>query len=148
MAAPKTGVINANIRITKNKVILKNGIKTRRLRSPGAERVRLVIKRLVNDIVVLTPDNITVIMAISCAPRPVNRTFEEKGVIKVQPDIVNEELLDFGIAFFFSRFNFNCVVIYHKESDALVRFCRIIPLTGASKILKRPLVESLAFREV
>jgi len=65
MAAPKTGVINANIRITKNKVIVRNGIKTRLLRKPGADKVRLVISKLVNDIVVLTPDKITVIIAIS-----------------------------------------------------------------------------------
>jgi len=71
---------------------------------------------------VLTPDNITVIMAISCAPKPVKRIFDENGVIKVHPDIVNEELLDFGRDFFFSRFVLSWVVIYQIESEALVRF--------------------------
>lgn len=65
MAAPKTGVIKASIRITKNSVIVKNGIKTRLFRSPGAESVRLVISKLVNDMVVLIPDNMTVMIAIS-----------------------------------------------------------------------------------
>lgn len=83
------------------------GINTRRLRSPGADNVRLVIKRLVNEMVVLTPDNITVIIAISCAPIPVNLVLEEKGVIKVQPDIVKDELLVLGNAFFLTRLVFN-----------------------------------------
>ena len=58
-------MIKANIRITRNKVIVRKGIKTRRFLSPGADKVRLVISRLVNDIVVLTPDRMTVIIAIS-----------------------------------------------------------------------------------
>lgn len=65
IAAPRTGVIRANIRITKNRVIVRKGISTRRLRSPGADSVRLVINKFVNEIVVLTPDRITVTMAIS-----------------------------------------------------------------------------------
>lgn len=116
-------------------MIVRNGISTRLFLSPGADNVRLVIKRLVKDIVVLTPDSITVIMAISCAPIPVKRTFEENGVINVQPDIVNDELLDFGSDFFFSRLVFSCVVIYHTLSDTFVRFCKIMPFTGKSKIL-------------
>jgi hypothetical protein len=122
IAAPKTGVIRANILITKNKVMVRNGINTLLFRNPGADNVRLVINKLVNDIVVLIPDNITVIIAISWAPKPVNRVFDENGVINVQPDMVKEELLDLGIDFFFSRFVFNCVVIYHNESDALIKF--------------------------
>lgn len=120
MAAPKTGVISASMRITRNKVIVKNGINTLRLRSPGADKVRRVIRRLVNDMVVLTPDNITVIIAISCAPKPVKRVFDENGVIKVHPDMVNEELLDLGRDFFLVLLVFSWVVIYHKESEALV----------------------------
>lgn len=65
MAAPKTGVIKASIRITKNSVIVKNGIKTRLFLNPGADKVRLVINKFVKDIVVLTPDNITVMIAMS-----------------------------------------------------------------------------------
>lgn len=65
IAAPKTGVIKASIRITKNSVIVKKGIKTRLFLNPGADKVRLVINKFVKDIVVLTPDNITVIIAMS-----------------------------------------------------------------------------------
>ena len=83
--------------------------------------------------VVLTPESITVIIAMSCAPIPVNLVLDEKGVIKVQPDIVREELLVLGKDFFFTRLVFNCVVIYHKESEALTKFCIIRPLTGISK---------------
>jgi hypothetical protein len=108
--------------MTKNNVIVKNGIKTRLFRNPGAESVRRVISRLVNDIVVLIPESITVIIAMSCAPKPVNLTLDEKGVMNVQPDIVNEELLDLGIDFFFSRLVLSCVVIYHNESEAFIKF--------------------------
>jgi hypothetical protein len=86
---------------------VRNGIRTRLFLRPGADNVRLVINKFVKDIVVLIPDKITVIIAISCAPIPVKRTFDENGVIKVQPAIVSEELLDFGKDFFFSRFVFN-----------------------------------------
>ena len=57
------------------------------------DSVLLVINKFTKDIVVLTPANITAIVAISCDPKPVNLVFEEKGVIKVQPAIVKEELL-------------------------------------------------------
>lgn len=107
MAAPNTGVIKASIRITRNKVIVRNGIRTRLFLKPGADKVRLVINRFVNDIVVLTPDKITVIMAMSWAPNPVKRVLEENGVIKVQPDIVREELLDLGNDFFLTLLFFN-----------------------------------------
>lgn len=135
IAAPSTGVISANIRITKNRVIVKKGIRTRRLRSPGADRVRRVIRRFVKEIVVLTPDSITVIMAISWAPIPVKRVLEEKGVMKVHPDMVRDELLVLGRDFFLTRLVFIWVVICHKESEALTRFCIISPLTGRSNIL-------------
>lgn len=51
-----------------------------------------------------------------------NLTLDENGVINVQPDMVNEELLDFGMDFFFSRLVFSWVVMYHNESEALIRF--------------------------
>lgn len=121
MAAPSTGVMSASIRITKNKVIERKGIKTRLFRKPGADSVRRVISRLVNDIVVLTPDKITLIIAISWAPIPVKRVLLEKGVIKVQPAIVRVELLALGNDFFFTRLVFNCVVTNHNESDMLAR---------------------------
>lgn len=128
--------------------MVRNGISTRLFLSPGADNVRLVIRRLVKDIVVLIPDKITVIIAISCAPIPVKRTFDENGVIKVQPDMVKDELLDFGRDFFFSRLVFNCVVMYHILSETLVRFCKITPFIGKSKILYCPRLESLDFSAV
>ena len=68
--------------------MVKKGIKTRLLRKPGMDKVRLVINKLVNEIVVLTPDSKTTIIEISWAPKPVYWVFAEKGVIKVHPDIV------------------------------------------------------------
>jgi len=57
----------------------------------------------VNDIVVDKPDNNTVIIATSCAPKPVNRVLAENGVIKVHPDIV-DILLEHLIACIFKRY--------------------------------------------
>jgi hypothetical protein len=65
MAAAKTGVIRANIRIVNSKLIVMKGNNIRRLRNPGILNVRLVINRFVNDIVVLTPAKITLTIAIS-----------------------------------------------------------------------------------
>lgn len=121
------------MRITKNKVIDKNGINTRRFRKPGAESVRRVISRLVKEIVVLTPDKITLIIAMSCAPKPVNRVLLENGVIKVHPAIVRVELLALGKDFFFTRLVFNCVVMNHNESDTFVKLPNNIPFTEKSK---------------
>ena len=121
IAAPKTGVMRASIRITRKRVIDKKGINTRRLRNPGADSVRRVINRLVNDIVVLTPESMTLIIAISCAPKPVNRVLLENGVMKVHPAITRVELLALGKDFFFVRFVLSCVVTNHSESEILVR---------------------------
>lgn len=76
------------MRIVKNNVIVINGINTRLFLSPGIDKVRRVISKFVNDIVVLIPDNKTIIMAVSCAPKPVYWVLAENGVINVQPDIV------------------------------------------------------------
>jgi len=43
----------------------------------------------VNDIVLLTPANITLIINISCAPTPVYFVDEENGVINVHPAVTN-----------------------------------------------------------
>jgi hypothetical protein len=77
-----------------------NGIRTRLFRNPGADKVLRVINKLVNEIVVLTPDKITLIMAISWAPIFVKRVLDENGVINVQPDIVNVPLLHLLTYFF------------------------------------------------
>jgi hypothetical protein len=65
IAAPKTGVTNANILIVKNKAIVINGNKTLLFLNPGILKVLLVINKFVNEIVVLTPANMTETTAIS-----------------------------------------------------------------------------------
>ena len=50
--------------------------------------MRRVINKLVKDTVVLIPAKTTESIKISCAPIPVYFTFEENGVIKVQPAAV------------------------------------------------------------
>jgi hypothetical protein len=65
IAAAKTGVINANILIVKNKAIDKNGSKILRYLKPGILKVLLVINKFVNEIVVLIPAKITAIIPIS-----------------------------------------------------------------------------------
>jgi len=67
------------------------GINTRRFFSPGIDRVRLVINKLVKETVVLIPEIKPLIIAKSCDPKPVNLTLEENGVTKVHPDIVKIE---------------------------------------------------------
>jgi hypothetical protein len=52
-------VINTSIRKDNNNATVTKGIKTLRLRNPGIAKVRLVISKLVNEIVELTPANIT-----------------------------------------------------------------------------------------
>jgi hypothetical protein len=59
MAAPKTGVTIASIRIVNNKAIVIKGKRARLFRKPGIANVRRVINKLVNDIVVDTPVKIT-----------------------------------------------------------------------------------------
>jgi hypothetical protein len=88
-AAPNTGVTIASIRkVSKIEIVIK-GISTRLLRKPGATNVRLVINKLVKEIVVLIPASTTLNNKISCAPTPVYLVCEDIGVIKVQPDVVN-----------------------------------------------------------
>jgi hypothetical protein len=84
--------------------MVKKGIKTLLFLKPGIDKVLLVINKLVKDTVVLIPDSRTLNIAKSCAPKPVNRVFEEKGVIKVHPDIVDIELEHFIINTFFLLF--------------------------------------------
>ena len=65
MAAANTGVIKANIRIVKSKLIVINGNRIRLFLNPGILKVLLVINKFVKDIVVLTPAKITLAMATS-----------------------------------------------------------------------------------
>jgi hypothetical protein len=97
IAAAKTGVIRANIRIVSNKLIVMNGNNIRRLRKPGILSVLRVINKFVNDIVVLIPAKITLTIAISWLPMPVNFVLHENGATKVQPAIVRVRLEHFVI---------------------------------------------------
>jgi len=65
IAAANTGVTKASILIVKNKEMLINGNRTRLFLNPGILNVLRVISKLVNEIVVLTPANITDKTAIS-----------------------------------------------------------------------------------
>jgi hypothetical protein len=85
MAAAKTGVTRANIRIVKNKDIVMKGSKTLLFLNPGIANVLRVISKLVNPTVELIPANITLTINISWLPIPVYLVFDEKGVTKVQP---------------------------------------------------------------
>jgi hypothetical protein len=88
IAAPKTGVIKASILKAKNIPIEIKGSRILLCLIPGMVKVRLVIKRLVNDTVELIPAKTTEISNKSCAPTPVYFILEENGVIKVQPAVV------------------------------------------------------------
>jgi hypothetical protein len=59
IAAAKTGVISANKRMANKRPIVTKGSKCFLFLKPGIARVRLVINRLVNDIVELIPAKIT-----------------------------------------------------------------------------------------
>jgi len=65
IAAPKTGVTNANILIVKKRAIVTNGNKTLLLRRPGIAKVLLVINKLVKPTVELIPAKITLVTSIS-----------------------------------------------------------------------------------
>jgi hypothetical protein len=66
-----------------------NGISIRLFRKPGEIKVRLVISKLVKEIVVLKPAKTTLKSKTSCAPTPVNLVCAERGAINVQPEVVN-----------------------------------------------------------
>jgi len=65
IAAARTGVIKANMRIVKRRLIVINGNRIRLLRKPGILSVRRVINKFVNEIVVLIPAKITLTIAMS-----------------------------------------------------------------------------------
>jgi len=88
IAAANTGTTRANILIAKSNAIVIKGKSILLFLSPGILKVLLVINKFVNDIVVLTPANITETIAISWLPTPENFVFEENGVTKAQPESV------------------------------------------------------------
>jgi hypothetical protein len=65
MAAAKTGVISANIRMVNKRLIVIKGNNILRLRRPGMLNVRRVINKFVNEMVVLIPAKITLTIAMS-----------------------------------------------------------------------------------
>jgi hypothetical protein len=65
------------------------GSNTLRYLKPGIPKVRLVINKLVKEIVVLIPAKITLIIAISWLPTPVYFVLDENGATKVQPASVS-----------------------------------------------------------
>jgi hypothetical protein len=71
IAAPKTGIIKANILITRNKAMDRNGTNIFLYFKPGIPKVLLVINKFVKEIVVLTPEKIIATILKSCAPKPV-----------------------------------------------------------------------------
>jgi hypothetical protein len=88
MAAAKTGVTRASIRIVNNSAIVIKGIKALLFLIPGIAKVLLVINKLVKDIVVVIPAKITETINISWLPIPVYFVLDENGVINVQPATV------------------------------------------------------------
>jgi hypothetical protein len=65
IAAAKTGVTKANIRIVKNNAIVIKGSKTLLFLKPGIANVLLVINKFVKPTVELTPAKITLTTKIS-----------------------------------------------------------------------------------
>lgn len=101
IAAPKTGVIRANILIVKNREMERKGIKDFLFFKPGIDKVLLVIRRLVYEMVVEIPARITPRTAISWAPKPAYLVWEENGVIKVHPVVTLAALLQITFDMFF-----------------------------------------------
>ena len=67
--------------------------------------------------VVLTPENTTAKIAISCAPTPVNFVLEENGVIKAHPDSV-KVLLEHFVKYTFFRLELTTLLAaYQNDSE-------------------------------
>eukprot|EP01015_Nassula_variabilis_P002660 TRINITY_DN1154_c0_g1_i13.p1 TRINITY_DN1154_c0_g1~~TRINITY_DN1154_c0_g1_i13.p1 ORF type:complete len:278 (+),score=-17.42 TRINITY_DN1154_c0_g1_i13:2-835(+) len=133
IAAAKTGVIKANIRIVKNKAMLMKGSRTLRQRRPGIAKVRLVIRRLVNDMVVVTPAKMTDTIAASILPQAVNLTALENGGIKVHPAIVKVLLLHLVKQIFRRLFPVTLVAKYHMDSGFLQTACHKVAFSGINE---------------
>jgi hypothetical protein len=116
MAAAKTGVIRANIRMVNKRLIVINGSKIRRLRNPGILKVRRVINKFVNEIVVLIPAKITLTIAISWLPTPVNFVLQENGATNVHPAIVRVLFEHLVIYTFLRRILVNFFTAFQKFS--------------------------------
>ena len=130
MAAANTGVINASIRIVNNKLIVINGSKIRLLRNPGILKVLRVISKLVKDIVVLTPAKITLTIATSWLPIPVNFVLHENGATKVHPAIVNVRLEHLVIYTFLRRILVNFLIAFQKFSGYIMIDDHIVNFNG------------------
>jgi hypothetical protein len=106
----------ANIRNVNNIAIVIKGRRTLLFLKPGIAKVLLVINKLVNEIVVLTPAKITATINKSWLPTLVYLVLQEKGVIKAQPavtDVLSEHLVTY--TFFLLWFD-NLITVYQNDS--------------------------------
>jgi len=101
-----------------------------RLRNPDITKVRLVISKLVNDIVVLAPAKITEIIKISWLPTPVYFILDDSGVINVHPAVVNT-LFEHFVTYTLRRLALDTrSAVYQKESECFEKNSEIRYLTG------------------
>ena len=116
MEAPNTGVIIANILNVNRIDIVINGNKTLLFLNPGIDKVLLVINRLVNEIVELTPAKITATINKSWLPTLENLVLQENGVIKAQPE-VTAVLSEHFVTYTFLRLWLESLItVYQKDS--------------------------------
>jgi len=92
------------------------GSKILLFRNPGILNVRRVISKFVNEMVVLTPAKITLTIATSWLPIPVNLVLHENGATKVQPAMVNVLFEHFVIYTFFLLILVNFLIAFQKFS--------------------------------
>jgi hypothetical protein len=93
-----------------------NGIKILLCLIPGIAKVRLVINKFVNDIVVLIPAKTTERIKTSCEPTPVYFILELNGVINVQPAVVNVRAEHLDTKIFFLLDCTTLSAAYQKDS--------------------------------
>jgi len=100
---------------------------------PGILSVRRVINKFVNEIVVLIPAKITLTIAMSWLPTPVNFVLHEKGATKVHPAIVNVRFEHFVIYTFFLRILVNFFTVFQKFSGYLTSTVHIASFNGINE---------------
>jgi hypothetical protein len=106
----------ANILKAKRRLMVTKGSKIRLCLIPGIHKVLLVISKLVKETVELIPANTTDSSNKSCEPTPVYFTFDEKGVINVQPAVV-KTLLEHLVKYtFFLLYLVILLAKYQKDS--------------------------------
>jgi len=116
-----------------NKLIVINGNKIRRLRNPGILNVRRVINKFVKDIVVLTPAKITLTIATSWLPIPVNFVLHENGATNVHPAIVSVRFEHLVIYTFLRRIFVNFLIAFQKFSGYITMNDHIVNFNGINE---------------